>query len=208
MTYKRNRNRQWLSKSIICLSALLLCLSGALAGLSCDGTGPTQPWPELPGDQAILFEVSYVNHAWGYRCSGWYINGEGERFSYEYEQDDDPWQPQNYEAITEQELLTKFSHGAKFLGSIDSAAVASAKNLIPASAVGGLSDTVWRCADFGAVSYTAYMRDHSSLTYHPVPLYEHGDWAFRNLSGEARWLFDWLRDVSGEQGEIPCAAPE
>jgi hypothetical protein len=175
--------------------------------LSCGTTEPDQTLPNLPADQAILFEVEYVNHAWGYKCSGWYIDREGQVYSYSYEHGDDPWQPQDHKAITEQELLEKYSHGAEFLGNVDSIEFATVKGLILASAVGSMSDTTQRCADFGTVRYLAYVREDSTLTYHPVLLYQHGDMALRNLSTQARTLFDWLREQSGDSGEIECGAP-
>lgn len=208
MTNERKLKTQRFPKSIVCLSVALLCLACGSAGLSGDGDDASQSMPKLPDDQAILFEVAYVNFAWGYRCEGWYIDGEGRRYSYSYARDDDPWRPQNPEAITEQELLDKYSHGARFLGTVDPAAVATARSLIPASSVGRMSDRVSVCRDFGGAGYLAYVRDDSSLTYHPVLLYQQGDWAYRNLSAEARTLFDWLREVSGQQGEINCPAPE
>jgi hypothetical protein len=159
-------------------------------------------------DQAILFEVEYVNHAWGYKCSGWYIDGAGQRYSYNYEHGDDPWQPKNDEAITEQELLEKYSHGEEFLGNVDSIEFATAKGLILASAVGSMSDTSSRCADFGIVRYLAYVRDDSTLIYRPVLLYQHGDMALRNRSAQARTLFAWMQRVSGDPRGISCPAPE
>ena len=200
MTYKRQLIRQYFTVSVVCLSALMLWLS-------CGTTDSNQTLPNLPADQAILFEVEYVNHAWGYQCSGWYIDEAGQRYSYSYEHSDDPWQPQDHEAITEQELLEKYSHDAKLLGIVDSIEFATAKGLILTSAVGSMSDTSSRCADFGTVRYLTYVRDDSTLTYRPVLLYQHGDMALRNLSTQARTLFDWLRELSGDSGEIECAAP-
>ena len=201
MTYKRQLIRQYFTVSVICLSALMLCLS-------CGTTDSNQTLPNLPVDQAILFEVEYVNHAWGYKCSGWYIDGAEQRYSYSYEHSDDPWQPKNDEAITEQELLEKYSHGEEFLGNVDSTEFATVKGLIPASAVGNMSDTSSRCADFGIVRYLAYVRDDSTLTYRPVLLYQHGDMALRNRSAQAKTLFAWMQRVSGDSGEIECPAPE
>ncbi|MDH3892539.1 MAG: hypothetical protein OEV49_15850 [candidate division Zixibacteria bacterium] len=208
MTCEGRFIQRWFPRLIVCLMAGLLWLSCGQSGVSDDGDGFVQSLPKLPADQAILFEVGYVNGAWGYRCEGWYIDGSGRRYSYHYEHDDDPWRPENHEAITEQELLEKFSHGAEFLGVVDPAEVAASKALIPASAVGTMSDVARRCADFGTARYLAYVRDDSTLTYRTVLLYQHGDMAYRNLSVEARTLFDWLREVSDQRGEIPCPAPE
>lgn len=186
----------------------------ALFWLSCDsafvpdGDDGSQTMPTLPDDQAILFEVSYVNYAWSYSCLGWYVNAEGQRYSYSYQSDDEPWQPQDHQAVTEQELLDKYSHGAQFLGEIDSIEFAVAKDLIPASAIGEMTDTLSQCIDAGRFRYLAYVRDDTTLTYHPVLLYQHGDDALRNRSEPARYLFEWLRTVSGNQGRIFCPPPE
>jgi hypothetical protein len=201
MTSERKPDQRWFSKSVMCFSAVLLCLA-------CGTTESEKTLSGLPADQAILFEVSYVNFAWGHQCSGWYVNAAGQRYSYSYADGEDPWQPENPEAITEQELLDKFSHGARLLGTVDSSEVAASKDLILASAVGSMSDTVSMCADFGTGRYLAYVRDDSTLTYRPVLLYQHGDWAARNLSTDARTLFSWLRVISDDHDVLECGPPD
>ena len=36
---------------------------------------------EIPGNQAVLFEYHYINHAWGYAENGWLIDSDGNMVS-------------------------------------------------------------------------------------------------------------------------------
>ena len=42
---------------------------------------------EAPGDQPVLFEYRYVNHAWGYSENGWLIDSKGNMKSYDLPKD-------------------------------------------------------------------------------------------------------------------------
>ena len=208
MTYDNKPVRHRFPTLIAFVMIALMWLSCDSAFVSDEGEDPSQSMPKLPDDQAILFEMSYENFAWGHYHEGWVIDRSGRMITYIYFQDDDPWQPQDPEAITEQELFDKLSHNAGWRKTVDSAELAAARQLIPASAIGRMSDTNRNCDDAGIVRYLAYVREDTALIYHPILLYQHGDIALRNRSRSARTLFDWMRTVDKDSYGLFCPPPE
>ena len=65
---------------------------------------------KVQNSQIYLFEIEYVNHAWGYVHNGLYIDNKGNVFSYKYDFQDDPWKPKSYDYYSVRELIEKYNH--------------------------------------------------------------------------------------------------
>ena len=201
---------------------LLFCtmISGLLVlacGDSATGADPDTIDPadtlsnDSPSDiqiaQKILFEISYVNFAWGYVCRGLYVDNEG--YVYTYDHSDERWIPGNEDFFTEKQLFDKYSHNPTLVDSVSMDTLGAMFELILPASNGALSVRVNACADIGGQSYTAFVADDKSSKYYPVLLYQAGDWARKNLSDEARQLFEWLQTLNDGQYSNPaCAYPE
>lgn len=204
------RTRVFSTSAIIVLMAVLM--------LSCsDGVGDNTIMgsPDDPGDQRVpaqgqevLFEVSYVNFAWGYKLGGFYIDKRGDVFRFSRDNSDERWRPDDWAHISEQDLRDKYSVGKNRIGTIDLVTLTSMVDLIGEASLGEMTERIGRCNDFGGKSWVAYVQDAQTGDYEGINLYSAGDWAQRNKSLAAETLFEWLRDVAGESGEIACGCPE
>jgi hypothetical protein len=160
----------------------------------------------LPNDEPVaeaqyLFEVQYLNHAWGYQLSGFYIDDRGR--VYRYDHSDAVWQPARWDVFTPAELAQKFSRNRTGDGQVDAVTLRAMHALIDPASRGPLSDPVARCADAGTHTYLAYQFEAG--VYRPVLLYQAGDLAQLNRSESARVLFAWLRTIDGAERDLICA---
>lgn len=150
-------------------------------------------------NQKILFEVEYVNGAWGWVHNGRYIDNSGSLYSYSYPFNvnyEDRWNPQRNGIYTESELFEKFNHSKEFVKQIDCNELTQMANLIPAASQGKLSDPVGVMADAGSLRYKGYLYDESKNEYIVVILREERDRYIENLSPAATIIVDWLISVT------------
>lgn len=190
---------------------LLLALGLLSCGTVDSDTAQNQAKPAEwvpPVEQEILFEVSYVNFAWGYTLGGFYVDRDGDIYEFHRGYDDERWQRDDPDRLTAQDLHRKYAIGRELVGTIDSATLDWMTNLIPGAQEGELTERISVCRDFGGRSWVAYMLNESTGDYERVLLYAAGDWARRNRSGDAEALFEWLRSVAGDTGEIACGCPD
>jgi hypothetical protein len=169
---------------IICF--LILC-QGCLTTPEADSRTPIK--------QKFLFEVTYVNHAWGFQLRGIYIDKPGQ--VYKYDHSHEVWRPSNPNFYTEEELLRKFESNKEFVKAVDSQTLLKMYNLIRTAKQGTFSEPVQRCNDAGTTAYIAYLFDSKANTYKPLLLYQVGDWARKNLSESAKVLYEWLFTFEG-----------
>jgi len=146
----------------------------------------------------ILFEVEYMNGAWGWEHWGWYIDDLGCVYTYSYGgvSYEGRWNPQRAGIYTENELLEKFNHSKEFVKQIDCNELTQMANLIPAASQGKLSDPVGVMADAGSLRYKGYLYDESKNEYIVVILREERDRYIENLSPAATIIVDWLISVT------------
>ncbi|MBL1212066.1 MAG: hypothetical protein HND52_01800 [Ignavibacteriae bacterium] len=72
-----------------------ICLLGIFSSCSLLDNPPNE------SEQSIFFELEHVNYAWGYQHAGFYVNRKGEVFTYQYESNSAPWQPNENNYYTE-----------------------------------------------------------------------------------------------------------
>lgn len=173
------------------------------------GGKPTSEPDTTPvGDGKYLFEMTYVNYAWGYRLQGSYIDNRGNIYSYQYPHGASPWTPADYDSLTEAELRAKYDSSATLIGHVDLSALRWMYSLIPAAEQGTITDPVHVCSDFGKVDYLAYVYSPETQTYKTVLLYRAGDMAMMNTSEDAHRLYHSLMLAFGITRPDDCAYPE
>ena len=177
--------------------------SGGTAGTSgtggqaTGGTGGTTIVP--PPDQAILFEVSNENYAWGATLDGFFITVEGDVFVYDFYAGNPSGEMPPYAAqhMTEQELRERW--GTVTPGPV--AKVPVDELLTWHASLGSIAQGIllrdWVCADAGDRTYLGYLYDPATKLYSRVVAGVDGDLAARNLAAEAEGLVAWLADVAG-----------
>lgn len=151
--------------------------------------------------QRFLFEMSYVNYAWGHQLSGVFINVHGEVYTYDNSAVD-PSAPAPFEdlvpGMTEAQVTGKFGSGT-YLTTIDPGTLSEKFGLVGAARQGALLRTS-NCADYGEARFVAYLYDPSTALYTPVPLGTDGDLSVRNTAEAANVLLEWILEVSTPPG--------
>ena len=150
--------------------------------------------------QKYLFEFSQINFAWGFQMSGIYIDKDGN--VYKYNHSHAPWKPANDTSLTESDLQEKYAHKNEFVTTVTKSRINKMHNLIAPASKGKLSQPEKGCVDMGSGIYTAYLFDAQTEKYKPVTLYQVGDMPKKNISDEARILYEWLFDVFGSEPKM------
>jgi hypothetical protein len=171
------------------LFLFLLFVSGCL-------TTPDALSGSLP-EQCFFFEMMHANYAWVKQHHGVYIDHQGDVYTYNHSHA--MWEPADPAAYTEEELLQKFESKKELIGRVDAPTLRRMVALIDSAAKGRLSERVNACNDAGITAYLAYQFDQDTRKYLPVLLYQAGDWAQKNLSQEAKTLYEWLFTFEGWQ---------
>lgn len=174
--------------------ALLLA---ALGGCTLSSTDTDDPGI----DQTFVFEVEYVNFAWGLQWRGFYVDHEGDAWTYELSK---PWPHADKPAFTEAELLEKYTVGRVKAAHVDGDRLREMFARVAEAARGALTDPVTRCADAGAVTFAAWRQDAAASRYTKLLLRQEGDVARRNTSAAAQELYTWLRALVPGVGILGC----
>ena len=151
--------------------------------------------------QKFLFEVEYTN-TWGYVLTGFYVDNEGNVFSYDHS--DEEWQPNHTTFYTEKELQEKYSHSKQLVKTIDPKILSEQYGLVKEASRGPWSEPFSRCFDVGRLTYLAYSYEAQTGKYEPVILQRAGSMAQKNLSGSASSLFEWLNTIDNTFEDFGC----
>jgi hypothetical protein len=143
--------------------------------------------------QAILFQVDYVNYAWGYQHNGIIIDNEGNILSYKNPQS---WNFTDNELnITEAQVLEnvafclnsgkkissdELNKYAGYIKNISSSKVTAPKNV---------------AADAGSLVYTCYKYSEKSGTYKGFIIKTEGDFTSENLNFYSKKVTAWLKNI-------------
>ena len=169
---------QW-EVCVFCLVAVTAC-----------GTHPTDTVDNI--EQTYLFEVEYVNYAWGRAWNGLVIDRSGDIYAYDHGHE--IWEPSSDDSYLETELDDKYAHGSRYIGRIDEATIALQFSRI--SSVGDhFLNPHQACADAGSITYRAFRYESGTGRYRPLLLREEGDLPKQNLSDAAENLATWLRSL-------------
>ncbi|HDL03137.1 MAG TPA: hypothetical protein ENH25_03290 [candidate division Zixibacteria bacterium] len=164
----------------------------------------------IPEGQKYIFEIEYINWAWGYRLEGRVIDYKGDIYDYSYGHNDTPWDTAQSGILTESDLDAKFDHNQVFVGTIPRDTLLKYFYLVEAAGEGPYSPVVNACFDFGTLTVRAYQYESATGAYNSVMMYMIGDFARKNLSPAAEIIFDWMyEDIFGESiDNIVCGYPE
>lgn len=152
--------------------------------------------------QKVLFEIQYINHAWGFVHHGVYVDRTGA--VYRYDREGEPWRAERDSSFTEAELLDKYSRGRERIGQIDTETLSERVTWIDAAAGGRLTAPDFVCNDAGVLSFLAYQYDAETQRYTPVILRQSGDLFRENTSSRAEQLVTWLRTLDGRFAQDIC----
>ena len=130
--------------------------------------------------QAILFQVDYVNYAWGYQHNGFIIDNQGNVLTYK--------NPQNWnfpdkdfnlsESQVRDEELKKY---AGYIKNISSSKVTALKNV---------------AADAGSMQYICYQFSEKPEGYKAFLIKMEGDFTRENLNFFSKKVTTWLKNIN------------
>ena len=131
---------------------------------------PTETVDDI--EQAFLFEIEHVNHAWGLYWSGLVIDSAGNVYAYDHGHE--AWDLADNDSFTAAELRDKYEHESRHLGQIDEAFIIDRFSRI-AEVEDEHSDLEFPCADAGVLTYRAFVYESTTGLYRPLLLRQEGD---------------------------------
>ena len=141
----------------------------------------------------IIFEVEYVNYAWGICYHGIMIDNEGKEYSYDPAKDTIPYLYHADGFYTERELQSKYGHAKTYIKTIRSDSLNWSHNLANQVTTSAYSDITQEGADMGELTYSVYLFRPQVNKYQQVVLKLEGDSEFYNKSQSAVTLVAWLK---------------
>ncbi len=143
-------------------------------------------------NNSIIFEVEYVNYAWGYSYNGIMIDNEGKEYSYDPAKDTIPCLYHEDGFYTERELQSKYEHTKKFITTLRSDSLNWSHNLANLVSTTNYSDTTQTGIDAGITTTSFYIYRPQVSKYQKIILKIEGDFSFYNRSQSAVTLAAWL----------------
>ena len=146
--------------------------------------------------QEVLFEVSYINFAWGEQASVFYVKSDGE---VKYQNGKPKYNSADSKGkLTEAELKENLA-----LATINKKQIASSELTKYSSLISSLKDDSFSKrtsvgADMGTYIYTAYQFNETEKVYYSIKLAEDGDWVSFNQDPNAKIITTWLKSLQVE----------
>lgn len=145
-------------------------------------------------DQKILFQVSYVNYAWGGANEGFIIDNEGNILTYS---NPDVWNfPSGEKILTVAQVNENLSKCIATGKKISVNELQNHINYIDNLASSKISSPVGRGADMGSHGYYCFQYSGNNSTYKCVTIKIEGDWESENLNYCTNRVVDWLQNIS------------
>ncbi|HEX2969085.1 MAG TPA: hypothetical protein VHO46_08245 [Bacteroidales bacterium] len=145
-------------------------------------------------DQTILFQLDYVNFAWGYQHYGYMIDNKGRVLTYN---NPEKWNfPNDNFILTETQMeenisMCRISEKQIPVGEIKK--YAAFIESISASKVSALRNTG---NDAGSLQYNCYKYNESNLIYKGFLIKTEGDFTAENLNFHTRKVVTWMKDIN------------
>ncbi len=143
--------------------------------------------------QKVLFEVHYVNYAWGYVNNGYLIDSLGYARSFNLKENKINWHsPDSTGYISLSDMNDNLSHCDSVIFHLNPDSLALYVGKIYKASKGQISKPQMVMADAGSIRYSAFIYNEKLHKYKEVLIKEWGDWMITNDSQEAQDIYDWL----------------
>ena len=152
-----------------------------------------------PASQKILFECYYINWAWGYSHSGFFIDHEGKVMVYSQSgithPDNVDWNfTDNQGNISEQALMENVQITTASNTVIDQETLKKYADKIYLVKENNYTE-YQKAYDMGAFVYACYRYNEKTRTYKHVTLLQNGDLVRENNNIYAKQISDWLQSI-------------
>ena len=141
-------------------------------------------------NQTALFEVQYINHAWGYQHSGIIIDATGEVREFDLPS---VWNfPDSEGYISEADMEENLAQLGEISCMVSKPDLSYYSNKLLHAQEGKLTTPEHQMCDFGSLAYSGYIYEPGNNRYRYVLLRQTGDFFVENKSREASDIYDWL----------------
>ncbi len=144
-------------------------------------------------NKEVVFQVEYINHAWGYQHHGMLVNSYGNVYRYN---NPEKWHFADNNQLAADSLAKYFQYATFVDGaSVDKTELDKMKKLAISASSGTLSDPENQMADAGTTSYQVYIYDGQKRTWKLYLMQTEGDFYIENSSPAAAIIVDWLKEL-------------
>jgi hypothetical protein len=141
-------------------------------------------------DQTALFEVQYINYAWGYQHSGFIIDASGDVREFDLPSG---WNfPDNTGYISVADMEENLAQLGEKSCTVNKRDLVYYSDKLANAQKGMLTTPEHKMCDFGSLSYSGYLYEPAKNRYRYVLIRQTGDFYVENKSREASDIYDWL----------------
>ena len=143
--------------------------------------------------QEVLFQVDYVNAAWGYQHFGSFIDKTGQVRTYDLPSSWNFPDEDGYISLTD--MNENIDQLVDSDCTIEDDVLLKYFNKLVRAEEGKVTEPTTRGADMGATIYSGFVFDFQRNSYKQVLLRQVGDMYIENTSREAEQIYNWLLEL-------------
>jgi hypothetical protein len=153
----------------------------------------------ISDNQAILFQLEYVNRAWGYQHNGFIIDSEGNVLAYNNPSD---WNfPDNEMTIYKNEVAENLSKCVPTSTKILKEELQKYINYIDNISLSKVTALKNVASDFGSLEFICYRYSESTGFYKGYLIKMEGDFTCENLNFYSKKVVAWMRYINDSISE-------
>ena len=151
-------------------------------------------------DRTAIFEIQYINWAWGYQHSGLIIDASGDIREFDL--------PSTWNFPDSAGYISKAAMEENLAQLGEKSCTVNKRNLeyysdkLANAQKGKLTTPEHQMCDFGSLSYSGYIYEPGKNRYRYVLIRQTGDFYVENKSREASDIYDWLTSPCGSNHGI------
>ena len=144
--------------------------------------------------QTMLFQVDYVNYAWGYQHNGFIIDNQGNVMTYKNPQ---IWNfPDKDFKLSESQVIENFKSCLNSGNKIPAAELKKYAGYIKNISLSQVTALKNVAADAGTMQYICYQFSENLRTYKGHLIKEEGDFTCENLNFFSKRVTTWLKNIN------------
>ena len=144
--------------------------------------------------QAILFQLEYINYAWGYQHNGFIIDNEGNVLTYSNPED---WNfPDNDFSLSESQVADNIGNCIQSGKKIPKEELQKYTNYIKNIASSKVTAIKNVAADAGSLEFICYQFSESTGMYKGYLIKMEGDFTCENLNFYSKKVAAWMKDIN------------
>jgi hypothetical protein len=149
--------------------------------------------------QVIMFQLEYVNYAWGYHHNGFIIDNDGNIMTY---RNPEGWNfPDNDFSLSESQVAKNIGSCIQSGKKIPKEELEKYTNYINNITLSKITAIKNVAADAGSLKFICYRFSESTGTYKGYLIKMEGDFTCENLNFYSKKVVAWMRDINNSLTE-------